>query len=263
VKWSDLAEDAMRLTDAQGARTVAAVCSEGVLMSRAQLPGAEGAAFSCTAPFVVDAEGCPIIPLASKEALSNLDNDAAASFFARAPRGGAASGSGLTLVGKAEAYSVDDVDDATLNRLSEVTGVSVEEVAARTWRRVVPDSVHLHDAVRGSEAWVPVGEYSSAEPNPLAPSAADLLTKINKQHMPSLQRFAGVYAGVPAGDVQMAELLGVDQLGFDLQAKLGPDAPSSVMRIGFKQPPANQEEGISVFMKLFQEAYERENGFMQ
>ena len=60
-----------------------------------------------------------------------------------------------------------------------------------------------------------------------------------------------------------AELLGVDQLGFDLRAKLNAAAPSTVMRIGFRMPPANEEEGISVFMKLFQEAYEREHGFMQ
>ena len=41
------------------------------------------------------------------------------------------------------------------------------------------------------------------------------------------------------------------------------DAPTSVVRAGFKQPPANEEEFTSVFMKLFQEAYERQNGFMK
>ena len=46
------------------------------------------------------------------------------------------------------------------------------------------------------------------------------------------------------------------------QAQLGPSAPVSTTRIGFRLPPGNEEEGISVFMKLFQEAYERQNGFM-
>ena len=36
----------------------------------------------------------------------------------------------------------------------------------------------------------------------------------------------------------------------------------SVMRVGFRVPPANEEEGVSLFMKLFQEAYEREKGWM-
>ena len=63
--------------------------------------------------------------------------------------------------------------------------------------------------------------------------------------------------------MEAACLLGVDQLGFDLQARLGRGAAPTVTRIGFRLPPANEEEGISVFMKLFQEAYERQHGFMQ
>ena len=41
-----------------------------------------------------------------------------------------------------------------------------------------------------------------------------------------------------------------------------PSAIPSVVQVraGFKMPPANEEEGTSIFMKLFQEAYERENG---
>jgi len=263
TKWSDLTDEAQRLTDAQAARTVAAVCSEGVLISRATMLGADGAAFASHAPFVVDEQGCPLTPLSSKEGTANLEQSTAASFFACAPRGGAAAGSGITLVGNVEAVSADDIDDATLNQLSQLIGASVEEVAKRPWRRLMVESVHLQDAVRGSEAWVPASEYSSADPNPLAPSAAALLTKINTMHMPALKRFAAVYAGVPAEQLAEAELLGVDQLGFDLMAKLNAAAPATTMRIGFKQPPANEEEGISVFMKLFQEAYERENGFMQ
>ena len=54
TKWSDLVDEAQRLTDAQAARTVAAVCSDGVLVTRVSAPGAEGAALSSYAAFVVD-----------------------------------------------------------------------------------------------------------------------------------------------------------------------------------------------------------------
>ena len=263
TKWSDLVDEAQRLTDAQAARTVAAVCSDGVLVTRVSAPGAEGAALSSYAAFVVDEQGCPLTPLSSQEAAANLERDSTASFYACAPRGGAASGSSITLVGAAEKVSVDDVDDAMLSRFSQLTGASAEELATRPWCRLVPQRVHLQDAVRGSEAWVPVSEYTSADPNPLAPSAATLLHKINTQHLPALRRFAAIYTGVPSDSIAEAELLGVDQLGFDLQAKLNAAAPRTVMRIGFRAPPANEEEGISVFMKLFQEAYEREHGFMK
>jgi len=137
----------------------------------------------------------------------------------------------------------------------------MEDLAARSWRRLVPERVHLADAVRGTEAWVVPSEYAVAEPNPLASSAASLLTKINGLHKPSLNRFAGVHAGVDGVDVD-AELLSVDQLGFDLRTKLGETAPTAVSRFGFRLPPGNEEGGISVFMKLFQEAFERQNGDM-
>lgn len=263
TQWADLTEEAQRLTDAQVARTVASVCADGVLTTRVTVPGAEGAAMSSFAPFVIDADGCPLMPLSSSEAAANLEQDASASFFAHAPRGGAAGGSSITLLGSTEPVPIDDVDDLTLKTISDLTGTPAEEIAARPWCRLVPTSVHLQDAVRASEAWVPASEYLSAEPNPLAPSATSLLAKINSLHMPGLRRFAAVYAGVPSDTLAEAELLGVDQLGFDLQAKLNAAAPSTTMRIGFRMPPANEEEGISVFMKLFQEAYEREHGFMQ
>jgi len=262
LSWTDLTDDAQRLTDAQTSRTVTAVCTEGVMSSQMRTADAVDGVFSSHAPFFVDAQGCPIMPLSSAEVEGHLAADPAVSFYARAPGGGAAARSAVTLVCQAEAISVDEVADDQLASLSAVAGTSVEELAKRSWRRLVPQRVHLNDAVRGVEAWVPLSEYSVAEANPLAPAAASLLSKINGQHRPALRRFAAVYTGVPVDSVIEAELLSVDQLGFDLRAQLGPSAPSSPMRIGFRLPPGNEEEGISVFMKLFQEAYERQNGFM-
>jgi hypothetical protein len=38
--------------------------------------------------------------------------------------------------------------------------------------------------------------------------------------------------------------------------------PEQVRRIGFKQPPQNMEDALSLFMKLFQEVYERQQGWL-
>lgn len=89
---------------------------------------------------------------------------------------------------------------------------------------------------------------------------ASKLSKMNGAHAQSLKRFAAVYCGMELSKVSSAELLGVDQLGFDLRVTQG--GSSSLTRVGFRLPPANEEEGVSVFMKLFQEAYEREQGWM-
>ena len=36
-----------------------------------------------------------------------------------------------------------------------------------------------------------------------------------------------------------------------------------VRRVGFKMPPQNLEEALSLFMKLFQECYERQQGWLE
>ena len=197
LNWSDLTEESQRLTEAQTARTVAAVCAEGVLSTVTHAPGIEGSPFSSYCPLVFDDQGHPLMPIASAETDTNLAKNPSATLYARAPSGGAASGSGLTLVGAMEKVSVDEVDDASLNRVSTITGRSVEEVAKAAWWRLRAERVHLRDAVREAEGWVPASEYETAEPNPLATAAASLLAKINEQHAPALRRFAAVYAGVP------------------------------------------------------------------
>lgn len=253
-----------RLTDAQIARTVALVSgANGVLCT--QLPaefGAAGAVFPTPTPFVVDSSGCPVMPIASAEAVSNLQLSKTVTFYARAPSGGAAANSVVTLVGDVEMVPEADIEDDQLRAVCQATGEAAEQVAARPWARLVPSRVHLNDAVRMAEAWVPTAEYAEAEPNPLADASATLLSKMNTQHAPALRRFAAVYAGVPPEDLEVAELLAVDQMGFDMRVQLGPSAPVSLVRAGFKLQPANAEESTSIFMKLFQEAYERQNGFM-
>jgi len=257
--WGDLTDKVLRLTDAQQAKTVAAACLDGTLCTELDVPGAEGAVFSSAETFVVGPTGALMFGLTSEQALHNLQSRKRATFHIRAPSGGAAAGSSISLIGDVEDISVDIVLDADLVKLSKVCGATVEAVAARSWRRLVPTHVHLSDAVRGREAWVPASEYMEATGNPLAHVAEALLKKMNGAHAESLVRFVSVYSGIPHDKLRSAELLGVDQLGFDLRIEQL-TGPPSLMRVGFRLPPANEEEGVSVFMKLFQEAYEKQRG---
>lgn len=93
-----------------------------------------------------------------------------------------------------------------LAKLSTVTGKSTEEIAARAWRRLTPNHIHLNDQVRDIEAWVPSSEYSDATVNPLALATTRLLAKINGGHSESLKRFAAVYAGVEPSKVCAAQM---------------------------------------------------------
>ena len=64
--FTDLTEDARRLTDAQIARTIAVVSHDGVLCTQLQSP--DGATFASPAPFVVDDQGCPLAMQPSAQA---------------------------------------------------------------------------------------------------------------------------------------------------------------------------------------------------
>ena len=61
------------------------------------------------------------------------------------------------------------------------------------------------------------------------------------------------------------QVLGVDQLGFDLRVETVGNAAAggAVRRIGFKLPPQNLEEALSYFVKLFQESWERSEGYLE
>ena len=60
-------------------------------------------------------------------------------------------------------------------------------------------------------------------------------------------------------------MLGVDQLGFVLRVETVGNAAAGgdVRRIGFKLPPQNLEEALSLFVKLFQESWERSEGYLE
>ena len=218
-------------------------------------------AFPSSVPFIVEKNGCVLAPICSKEAASNLGESKRASFYARAPREGAASSSVLTLLGRVEEISNSEVSDADLRDVSAASGTSIEELANKPWVRMLPERVHVFDALRGIETWVAQSDYAEAEPNPLAGAAATLLAKLNTQHQAALRRFASVYVG--GEELESAEVVSIDQMGFDLRTQGSPSAPPSLLRASFKTPPANAEEGTSVFMKLFQEAYEKDQGFME
>lgn len=57
------------------------------------------------------------------------------------------------------------------------------------------------------------------------------------------------------------QILSVDPLGFDLAIGSGKGTASDTLRVGLKVGPQTREEAISIFSKLFQEAYARQQGW--
>ena len=50
-----------------------------------------------------------------------------------------------------------------------------------------PERVHVSDAVRNVQTWVPSSEYAEAEPNPLAEASESLLSKMTSTYLNKVQ----------------------------------------------------------------------------
>lgn len=106
-------------------------------------------------------------------------------------------------------------------------------------------------------------DYTSATANPLAGANGELIRRLAARQ-PDLLRVGAAFAEVSVDEVEACTVLGVDQLGFDLRTvTLDGAQEGEVRRVGFKMPPQNLEEALSLFMKLFQEVYERQQGWLE
>jgi len=260
--WADIAPDAQRLTDASSAKTVLSVCSGGSLCTRLAVDSVAGVGFPSHVGYVTDDEGCPLILLGDSQAATNVREAAATALDGKAPASFVAHNeASVALLGHLESYDPSDLSEFQLSQAAERAGIPADELQGAAWHRLVPERVHYADPRLGLEAWVAAQDCASAAPNPLAGVRADLLSKLATRQ-PDLDRLAAALAGVPPAEVARSEVITVDQLGFDLRVETTQGA-AELRRVGFKLPPQNLEEALSLFVKLFQEAYERQHGWLE
>ncbi len=90
----------------------------------------------------------------------------------------------------------------------------------------------------GRMAWVSAEDYRAAEPDPLAPTAGDILSHMNGDHGDAVLAYARALGGV--ADAQAATMTAVDRYGFDLEVS----APGGAQRarVAFDAPAATAEE---------------------
>jgi len=66
----------------------------------------------------------------------------------------------------------------------------------------------------GRMSWVGAGDYLAAEPDPLRPSSAGILSHMNEDHADALLAYARGLAGIP--DATRALMTAVDRYGFEM-----------------------------------------------
>ena len=105
--------------------------------------------------------------------------------------------------------------------------------------------------------WVDVLDYELARPDVLAQEVPNMLSHINLEKQGELYLLCKHFLGLD--DVDTVRVQAIDRLGVDLRVKV--DSFTDEYRIGFRHDVLNSEDAKSEVMQLFQEAYERENGF--
>lgn len=235
---------------AERARTLVHVGRIGSLstLSRKQ----PGFPFGSVMPYALDASGRPIF-LISTMAMhtQNLQGDPRASLLVTQPdaSGDPLGASRVTLVGNAARIPAPKIPDARALYLERHTNskywVDFEDFAF--YHMDVVDVYYVGGF--GVMGWVQASEYTQAQPDPLADSAAAIIEHMNADHKDALVLLARTHSGVEAQDAAMTA---IDRLGFHVRLKTSDGMKGA--RIAFLRDVRNPSEARKVLVEMVQQA---------
>ena len=101
----------------------------------------------------------------------------------------------------------------------------------------------------GVMGWVAASEYYSAQPDPLADTAAEIIQHMNTDHGDALVLLARVFAGIEPQEISMTS---VDRLGF--QARVKTQDGTRKARIAFLREVTNPAEARKVLVEMVGQA---------
>jgi hypothetical protein len=102
--------------------------------------------------------------------------------------------------------------------------------------------------------WLPIEEYARASIDAIAPFAVAIMASVNGPKRADLRRFCDAFWGAPFAK---CEMVGLDQLGFDVEVVAAAEGSTAVRRrIGFSEPRVTEQEVRSLFVKTFFQAWD-------
>lgn len=203
-------------THAERARTLIHLGRVGSLstMSRKR----PGWPFGSVMPYAIDGAGRPLFLISSMAMhTQNLGENARASLLVTQQEGGDPLGSGrVTLMGEASRLAGEEAAAAKPVYLARHENarywVDYEDFAF--YRLEIADVYFVGGF--GVMGWVEAGDYTRAEPDPLAEAAPAIIEHMNRDHAGSLTLLARFFAGIEAEEAAMTS---VDRLGFHMRVK--------------------------------------------
>jgi putative heme iron utilization protein len=211
-----------------------------------------GFPFGSIMPYAIDPLGRPLFLISSMAMhTQNLSADPRASLLI------AEESAGGDPLGRARVTLIGEVARLEKPEAESVRGVYLERHAnARHWIDYEDFAFYRMDVIDlyyvggfGVMGWVPAEEYSSAEPDPLAGFAGEILSHLNTDHSDALLLLARRLADA---DAERAVITAIDRLGFHL--RLSTSERVWGIRLGFPQPVLTREQARSTFVEMIRQA---------
>ena len=234
------------------AKTIVAASSVGSLATMSS--DHPGYPFVSVVRYALDDNGDPLLSLSDlAEHAVNLRADDRASLMTVEPGDGDPLASGRTTL---------------LGRCTQVGEAERDAVRAR-YLEAHPDALYVDfgdfklyrlavEAVRyvggfGRMSWVKADAYRAAEPDPVAPRAADILKHCNEDHPETLVLYCRAFAALD--DATAATMVSVDRYGFDLVAQT-PGGPARA-RVLYERAVTEADQVRVAMVELARNAREK------
>eukprot|EP01041_Mallomonas_annulata_P008001 gene8001-16378_t len=245
------------------ARTITHVCTSGTLSTLSVVDGIEGFPFGSYVDYILDSNGWPVL-LLSEQSLHtvNLKKNPNVSLFCQLPRSQSAQTlaalSRVTTSGKIVPVAPEELAALKLAfTLIHPYAEQIVESPKFSFCKIQPEKIYFSGGFGVMATWVDVKEYELARPDVLAQEVPTMLSRINLEKQGELFLMCKHFLGL--SDVTLVRIQAIDRLGVDLRVQIGD--LTDEYRVAFRNIGNSAEDAKSEVMKLFQESWERENGF--
>lgn len=250
-------------TIAENARTTVHICKSGTLSS-SLCDGTSSVPFGAHVDYIVDDRGCPIILLHNQSQIAkNVFTNPSVSLFCQP---------------SSFAYAPVDEGLSQTTIIGDISLVPSEELSLLKLAfpivhrhtdnlinyhhfqlfRIQPKKICYSRGDYENFFWVDSQDFMNAKPDVLAYETQDIINRLNSEQSQDLQLLCKHFIG--RANTDSINVHAIDRLGIDI--KIRSNGVMEDFRVGYRHPLNihSAEDAKSELMKLFQEAWERDQG---
>jgi len=233
--------------------------------------------FGTLVSYLLSPEGMPVMLLANNAAHSrNIASNNKVALYVQNPESTGQKGARATLVGEIEKIGPGEELEECKEAYADVFPDQAQPLLDERYERYFSmyklniKDIYYVSGFGVMSTWVTPPEYTAAEADPLAEFSSNLIEGWNKK---CLKEYASVakafFMDEVGGEISEPRITFVDRFGVNFRFKFAIETPAGQApkfdtreyRIAFRNQAVNREEAQSSMFKVFQEAWERNEGY--